>query len=135
MGPSYFQPASSPLIVGSLDESSLTELLRRHRDDPILETIRTFGPARLREELSKIPGFEDFAWKDWYSGICDLCIHINFTPGSGHGAAKSVVQPGAGCGEGVEQDCPARRKTPRRDWTRSFNWRCGSAALDIRGAR
>ena len=79
-GPSYFQPATSPLNVGSLDESSLTELLRKHRDDPILETIRTFGPARLREELSKIPGFEDFEWKDSYSGICDLCIHINSHP-------------------------------------------------------
>jgi hypothetical protein len=79
-GPSYFQPASSPLNVGSLDEASLAELLRRHRDDPILETIRAFGPSRLREELSKIPGFEDFAWKDSYSGICDLCIHINSHP-------------------------------------------------------
>lgn len=79
-GPSYFQPATSPLNVGSLNESSLTDLLRKHRDDPILETIRTFGPARLRQELSSIPGFEDFAWKNSYSGICDLCIHVNSNP-------------------------------------------------------
>lgn len=79
-GPSYFQPATSPLNVGSLDESSLTDLLRKHRDDPILETIRAFGPARLRQELSGIPGFEGFEWKNSYSGICDLCIHINSNP-------------------------------------------------------
>lgn len=79
-GPSYFQPTTSPLNVGSLNESSLTNLLERHRDDPILETIRVFGPARLRQELSGIPGFEDFAWKNSYSGICDLCIHINSNP-------------------------------------------------------
>jgi hypothetical protein len=79
-GPSYFQPVTSPLNVGSLDTSSLTDLLRRHRDDPILDTIRAFGPARLRQELSRIPGFENFEWKNSYSGICDLCIHINSNP-------------------------------------------------------
>jgi len=76
-GPSYFQRATSPLNVGSLDDSSLTDLLHKHRDDPILDTIRTFGPARLKKELSQISGFEQFAWKSAYSGICDLCLHIN----------------------------------------------------------
>jgi MoaA/NifB/PqqE/SkfB family radical SAM enzyme len=47
-GPAYFAPAGSPLIVGSLREASLPALLARHREDPILDTIRTFGPSRLR---------------------------------------------------------------------------------------
>jgi hypothetical protein len=76
-GPSYFQLPDSPLNLGSIRESSLTDLLRKHRDDPILQTVRAFGPSRLRHELSLIPGFEDFAWKKSYSGICDLCLHIN----------------------------------------------------------
>lgn len=76
-GPSYFQPSTSSLNVGSLSESSLHTLLRKHRDDPILQTVRIFGPTRLRTELSKIPGFEKFPWKDSYAGLCDLCLHIN----------------------------------------------------------
>lgn len=76
-GPSYFQPPESPLNLGYIRDSSLTNLLRKHRDDPILQTVRAFGPSRLRRELSLIPGFEDFPWKPSYSGICDLCLHIN----------------------------------------------------------
>ena len=76
-GPSYFQPAHSPLNVGSLNETPLADLLARHRDDPILQTVRTFGPERLRSELSQIPGFENFEWRESYSGLCDLCLHIN----------------------------------------------------------
>ena len=30
---------------------------------PILETIRTFGPARLRDELSALPGFEGLLFR------------------------------------------------------------------------
>nr|MDP9179155.1 nucleotidyltransferase family protein [Gemmatimonadota bacterium] len=76
-GPSYFQPSDSPLNLGSIRESSLTSLLRKHRDDPILQTVRAFGPSRLRQELSLVPGFENFPWKTSYSGLCDLCLHVN----------------------------------------------------------
>lgn len=75
-GPSYFQKSGSPLIVGSLREMPLAELLRKHGSDPILETIRTHGPSRLREELRSVPGFENF-FRPHYSGLCDLCLHIN----------------------------------------------------------
>jgi MoaA/NifB/PqqE/SkfB family radical SAM enzyme len=75
-GPSYFQKPGSPLIVGSLHETPLGELLHRHSDDPILETIRTHGPSRLREELRAVPGFENF-FRESYSGLCELCLHIN----------------------------------------------------------
>ena len=56
-GPAYFASARSPLILGSLREESLPTLLARHRQDPILDTIRTFGPARLRGGARGPPGF------------------------------------------------------------------------------
>ena len=75
-GPAYFAPASSPLIVGSLRTEPLAALLERHREDPILDTIRTFGPTRLRDELRALPGFERFPFRARYLGICDLCLHV-----------------------------------------------------------
>jgi hypothetical protein len=75
-GPAYFAPAGSPLVVGSLREAPLPALLARHRQDPILDTIRTFGPNRLREELAQLPGFESFPFRKRYLGICDLCLHV-----------------------------------------------------------
>jgi hypothetical protein len=75
-GPAYFAPASSPLIVGSLGTETLGALLERHRHDPILDTIRTFGPTRLRDELRALPGFESFPFRARYLGICDLCLHV-----------------------------------------------------------
>jgi hypothetical protein len=75
-GPAYFAPAASPLIVGSLRPAPIGTLLERHRSDPILDTIRTFGPARLRDELRALPGFERFPFRARYLGICDLCLHV-----------------------------------------------------------
>jgi hypothetical protein len=75
-GPAYFAPGSSPLIVGSLRTETLGALLERHRRDPVLDTIRTFGPSRLREELRALPGFESFPFRARYLGICDLCLHV-----------------------------------------------------------
>lgn len=92
-GPSYFQPSTSSLNVGSLSESSLETLLKRHRDDPILQTIRIFGPARLRRELSSISGFENFAWKDSYAGLCDLCTHINSNPDASVALRQRLSSP------------------------------------------
>lgn len=75
-GPSYFSKDDSPLVVGRLNQSTLPELLEKHRNDPILETIRTFGPTRLLEEIRNIPEL-DFVPRQQYNGICDLCLHIN----------------------------------------------------------
>lgn len=75
-GPAYFEAASSPLMLGSLRDRTLGHLLKQHAFDPILDTIRTFGPARLRSELQKIPGFEDFPFRQQYHGMCELCQHI-----------------------------------------------------------
>ncbi|HEX6576143.1 MAG TPA: radical SAM protein [Gemmatimonadaceae bacterium] len=78
-GPSYFQSPESPLVLGSLKENPVSALLERHRTDPILQTVRIFGPSRLREELAHVPGV-DFKWKESYAGLCDLCLHINSNP-------------------------------------------------------
>jgi hypothetical protein len=75
-GPAYFEPEGSPLVLGSLKDTSFAELLQRHRSDPILDVIRTSGPSGLRDELRRIPGFEGFPFRAGYSGICDLCHHI-----------------------------------------------------------
>ncbi|MGI8908691.1 MAG: nucleotidyltransferase family protein [Candidatus Sumerlaeaceae bacterium] len=78
-GPAYFQPESSPLYLGRMNEAPLGELLARHWNDPVLATIRTFGPTRLRDELQQVPQFENY-FRDQYSGQCDLCLHITSNP-------------------------------------------------------
>ena len=75
-GPSYFSHSDSPLIIGDLAETPMEELLHRHREDSILEAIRTQGPAWLLGELKSLPGFEAWA-RPSYGGMCDLCLHLN----------------------------------------------------------
>ncbi|QPN63434.1 nucleotidyltransferase family protein [Synechococcus sp. CBW1004] len=79
-GPAYFTPPGHPLHIGSLSDKPLSALLAAHRDDPLLDAIRTLGPERLRAELVKIPGFEAFPFHDRYRGLCDLCLHITGDP-------------------------------------------------------
>jgi len=92
-GPAYFSQRTSPLVLGSLDERPLHALLRAHRDDPVLETIRTFGPSRLRQELRTIPGFEDFPIRDRYGGLCDLCLHITSNPAAVEALRNRLAEP------------------------------------------
>ena len=75
-GPAYFERPSSPLVLGSLRQESLATLVERHERDPILDTIRTKGPAGLRDELRRTPGFESHVFRSSYRGICDLCHEI-----------------------------------------------------------
>jgi hypothetical protein len=93
-GPAYFAPASSPLIVGSLRTETLGALLERHRQDPILDTIRTFGPARLRDELRALPGFERFPFRPRYLGICDLCLHVTSDAAAVAALRRRLDDPG-----------------------------------------
>jgi pyruvate-formate lyase-activating enzyme len=79
-GPAYFAAPGSPLQVGSLREETMGALLERHRTDPILETIRTLGPAGLRDEVRRIPELASFRLRPRYFGICDLCQHITSNP-------------------------------------------------------
>ena len=92
-GPSYFADSRSPLVVGSLRETPLASLLERHRSDPILDTIRTFGPSGLRDELGRTPGFEAFPFRKRYLGICDLCHHITSSPDAVAALRARLVRP------------------------------------------
>src|SRR5574342_657843 len=92
-GPSYFSPLTSPLQVGSLAGATLGTLLDRHRLDPILDTIRTFGPNRLREELTALPGFERFPFRARYLGMCDLCLHVNSDPAAVAALRERLSEP------------------------------------------
>lgn len=94
-GPSYFEPAESPLVLGSVRETSLAELLDRHRRDPILDTIRTSGPAGLRDELRRTPGFEQFPFRARYAGICDLCHHMTRSPEAVAALRQRLARPEA----------------------------------------
>lgn len=75
-GPSYFSRTGSPLVPGSTEDEPLQRLLRRHREDVILEAIRTQGPQWLANELETLPGFENWQ-RENYGGMCDLCLHLN----------------------------------------------------------
>lgn len=79
-GPSYFSAPGSPLVLGSLADRPLSALLDQHASDPILETIRTFGVGRLRDELLQIPGFETYPLRPVYRGMCDLCLDLTSNP-------------------------------------------------------
>ncbi len=81
-GPAYFLDATSPLVVGSLREATLPELIERHTDDPILETIRRAGPERLLSELQDAGAARELGIRRNHTGICDLCIDINSNPGA-----------------------------------------------------
>lgn len=79
-GPAYFERPDSPLVPGSIRDTSVAVLLDRHRCDPIIDTIRTQGPIALRETLGRLPAFADFRFRTRYSGICELCQHITRDP-------------------------------------------------------
>ena len=92
-GPSYFLPPDNPLAIGSTRETPMDELLARHRNDPILETIRTKGPAGLREALRKLPGFQSFPFRESYAGMCELCHHITSDTAAVAGLREVLASP------------------------------------------
>lgn len=93
-GPSYFVDPDHPLHVGSLRETPMAELLERHREDPILDTIRTFGPGRLRAELEAAPDAVGFRARDRYMGMCDLCHHVTSDPEAVAFLRRRLSEPG-----------------------------------------
>lgn len=88
-GPAYFSPPESPLVVGSFSEHSLTTLLQAHDRDPILESIRTFGPKRLLQELAE----SSFVPRERYGGMCELCTHICSDPEAVAHLRERLTQP------------------------------------------
>lgn len=91
-GPSYFSPTFSPLVIGDTREESMHTLLERHSNDPILETIRTFGPEYIKRELESLPGFENFS-RPSYAGMCELCLHINSNENAVNALRTHLSQP------------------------------------------
>ena len=79
-GPAYFLDNDSPLVIGSTRETSMQELVDRHNDDPVLETIRRAGPERLLRELEEAGVAREVGIRRHHSGMCDLCIDINSNP-------------------------------------------------------
>jgi Uncharacterised nucleotidyltransferase len=61
---------------------------------PAFDTIRTSGPARLRDELRALPGFERFPFRARYLGICDLCLHITSDVDAVAALRRRLVDPG-----------------------------------------
>jgi hypothetical protein len=133
-GPSYFQPQHSPLHVGSLRDTPLADLLARHRDDPILQTVRAFGPERLRSELSQIPGFESFAWRESYSGLCDLCLHINSDAAASSALRERLSRPEL-VAERAAQEMVIDGVKERCETGREYVIGPAAAKLWLRGAR
>jgi hypothetical protein len=86
-GPSYFLDESSPLVIGSFKTKPLAELLHKHTNDPILETIRRAGPEKLLRELQDAGVARELGIRSHHSGLCDLCLDINTNP-----AAVSVLR-------------------------------------------
>ncbi len=79
-GPSYFLDAASPLVIGSLREKGMSQLLDQHNTDPILETIRRAGPERLLRELESAGVARELGIRSQHSGMCDLCLDMNTNP-------------------------------------------------------
>ena len=133
-GPAYFQRADSPLVLGKLEDASLQSMLAKHRNDPILQTIRIFGPSRLREELSRISGFEEFPWKTSYAGLCDLCLHVNSEPAAASALRERLSDPKL-VAERVARSIVLQRVASRGRSGRAHSIGPGSARLWIRAAR
>ncbi len=79
-GPAYFSPADSPLVLGSAGDEPIGDLLQRHATDPILDHIRAEGPSGLRDLLQDTQMGNRFAFRDSYSGMCELCLHMTESP-------------------------------------------------------
>ena len=142
-GPSYFSEAASPLIVGDLSDEPLEELLRRHREDAILEAIRSHGPAWLKSELESLPGFEGWA-RPFYGGMCDLCLHLNSDPRATAALRAHLEDPSLVAQRAARRLIidAARRDELRRDQVNGagsarvwWNALGDAATLDERGAR
>ena len=106
-GPAYFLDRESPLVIGSMRETPLAELVDRHTDDPILETIRRAGPLRLLRELEDAGVARDLGIRRQHSGLCDLCIDINSNP-----AAVAVLRERLGTSR-YQAELAARRMVIR----------------------
>lgn len=92
-GPAYFESSDSPLVVGSLAQEAMVCLLRRHRADPILQTIRSRGPEGLRRDLLETDVGRRFEFRASYRGMCELCRHITGDEGAVAALRERAARP------------------------------------------
>jgi pyruvate-formate lyase-activating enzyme len=134
-GPSYFSAPESPLVLGSLRDSSLADLVAQHRNDPILETIRTFGPSRLKSELQNTPGFENFEFHERYNGMCDLCLHLTSQPEAMTALRERLSQPRAAAERIAAQRVMQTTRSGEGEFTRDFVNSIGACRVFLRAMR
>jgi hypothetical protein len=80
-GPSRSSKRPSPLVLGNSFEESLTAILTRGVQDPILEAIQRIGPFGLYHLLKDEPAVQDvLPRRSSYTGICELCLDLCDVP-------------------------------------------------------
>jgi MoaA/NifB/PqqE/SkfB family radical SAM enzyme len=76
IGPLLTLPPTHPLYLGNLNRESLAEILDRAEVNPILHTIRAWGPHKLVELLSQ-NGHGDLLPKQYLANcLCDACYKV-----------------------------------------------------------
>lgn len=76
IGPVLTLPSRHPMYLGNLNEESLAEILDRAELNPLLHTIRVWGPHRLVACL-KQNGMESLLPKEYIADcVCDVCFKL-----------------------------------------------------------
>lgn len=80
IGPLLTLPPTHPLFLGNLQQESLSEILDRAELNPILHTVRVWGPHRL-VSLLRQHGFDALLPKEYVCNcICDTCYKLSSDP-------------------------------------------------------
>jgi MoaA/NifB/PqqE/SkfB family radical SAM enzyme len=76
IGPVLTLPPTHPLFLGNLRQESLSEILDRAELNPVLHTIRVWGPHKL-VSLLRQNGFDELIPKEYICNcICDVCYKL-----------------------------------------------------------
>ncbi len=76
IGPVLTLPAMHPMVLGDLQQNSMSEILDRSELNPVLHTIRVWGPHKL-VALLKQNGLESLLPREYISNcICDVCYKL-----------------------------------------------------------
>ncbi len=79
-GPGTHFGERNPLNTGNWKSERLRDILRRSRTSPFVMALHNIGPKGILDLLYKY-GYSDILQKrDYYTGICELCIDICNNP-------------------------------------------------------
>jgi organic radical activating enzyme len=91
IGPVLTLPPTHPLFLGNLRQESLSEILDRAELNPVLHTIRIWGPHKL-VSLLRQNGFDALIPKEFICNcICDVCYKL-LSDERIVGALESILQ-------------------------------------------